>query len=381
MRKMSRWIAGIAVVGAGIVGGVIALVIANAGNSTRTITTTVVQQASHSSEPTSFANDNSTGKSINQIYKESAPSVVDIKVVTKSSANSLGGLFGGGGQQQQGGEGAGVIYDAQGDIITDEHVVANATSVHVLLHDGKTYPAKVLGTDASTDVGVIKLQGAPSSQIHPLKFANSGDAQVGDPVVAIGSPFGYPETVTSGIVSQTGRQIKAPNGWQISDAIQTDAAINPGNSGGPLLNANGEVLGLNDQIETDGSSSASGEGQSSGIGFATPGNTDVQVANQIIKTGAAIHPYLGVSLEPAKNGAEVAQILPNSPGGKAGLQVNDVITKVNSTAVTGTEQLITTLNKFKPGDSVTLTVQRQGQTKQVKVTLTNRPETTLGQTQ
>jgi putative serine protease PepD len=270
------------------------------------------------------------------------------------------------------------VYDAQGDIITDEHVVANATKVTVNFQNGKSYPAKVLGTDASTDVAVIKVEGAPSDEIHPLKFADSDSAQVGDPVVAIGSPFGYPETVTSGIVSQTGRTIQAPNGWQIADAIQTDAAINPGNSGGPLLNANGEVIGLNDQIETDGSSSSTGEGQSSGIGFATPGNTDVTVADQIIKTGAAIHPYLGVSLQAAKNGAEVAQILPDSPGGKAGLQVNDVITKVNSTAVTGSEQLITALNKFNPGDSVTLTVQRQGQTKQVKVTLTNRPENALG---
>jgi putative serine protease PepD len=381
MRKLSRWIP---IIGGAVAGGIIALVIAGNSHTTKSITTTVVQQASPRSEPTSFANTSGAGESINQIYKSDAPGVVDIRVIDKqsSSGNSLGNLFGGGGsggQQEEGGEGAGVVYDSNGDILTDEHVVANAAKVTVTFQDGKTAPAKVLGTDASTDVGVIKVS-VPSSELHPIKFADSSSAVVGDPVVAIGSPFGLPETVTSGIVSQTGRAIKAPNGWTISDAIQTDAAINPGNSGGPLLNANGQALGLNDQIETD-TSSATGQGQNAGIGFATPGNDDVTVANQIISTGHAEHAYLGVGLKPGtKNGAQIASVTPNSPSSNAGLEVNDLVTKLNGTAITSTDQLINTLNAhYKPGQSITLTVQRQGQTKQIKVTLGNRPETQLTQ--
>jgi putative serine protease PepD len=377
MRKLSRWIP---IIGGAVAGGIIALVIAGNSHTTKSITTTVVQQASPRSEPTSFANTSGTGESINQIYKSDAPGVVDIRVIDKqsSSGNSLGNLFGGGGgQQEEGGEGAGVVYDSNGDILTDEHVVANAAKVTVTFQDGKTAPAKVLGTDASTDVGVIKVS-VPSSELHPIKFADSSSAVVGDPVVAIGSPFGLPETVTSGIVSQTGRSIKAPNGWTISDAIQTDAAINPGNSGGPLLNADGQALGLNDQIETD-TSSATGQGQNAGIGFATPGNEDVTVANQIISTGSAQHAYLGVGLAPdTKSGAEISQVFKNSPGSSAGLEVNDVITKLDGSSITSTNQLINMLNDhYKPGQKITLTVQRQGQTKQIKVTLGQRPETAL----
>ena len=143
-----------------------------------------------------------------------------------------------------------MVYNDKGYILTDEHVVNDATSVQVNFQDGKSYPAKVVGTDPSTDVGVIKVN-APASELHPIPLADSSQAQVGDPVVAIGSPFSLPETTTSGIVSQTGRSIMAPNNYTIPNAIQTDSAINPGNSGGPLLDASGHVLGLNDQIETN----------------------------------------------------------------------------------------------------------------------------------
>jgi putative serine protease PepD len=379
MRKLSRWIP---IIGGAVAGGIIALVIAGNSHTTKSITTTIVQQSAPHSEPTAFANTSGAGESINQIYKNAAPGVVDIRVIDKQSSgsNGLPNLFGGSGSQPEtGGEGAGIVYDSNGDILTDEHVVANAAKVTVTFQDGKTAPAKVLGTDASTDVGVIKVD-VPSSELHPIKFADSSAAQVGDPVVAIGSPFGLPETVTSGIVSQTGRSIKAPNGWTIEDAIQTDAAINPGNSGGPLLNADGQALGLNDQIETD-TSGASGQGQNAGIGFATPGNADVQVANQIISTGSAQHAYLGVSLKSdTKNGAQIQSVVANSPSATAGLEVNDIVTKLDGTAVTSTTELINTLNAhYKPGQSITLTVQRQGQTQQIKVTLGNRPETPLPQ--
>ena len=372
MRKLSRWIP---IIGGAIAGGIIALVIASSNNSNKTVTTTVVQQST-STEPTSFAG-SGRGMSINQIYKADAPGVVDIVVTSKGQGNSL--LGGGGGTQK--GEGAGVVYDTKGDILTDEHVVAGATSVVVTFQDGKKVSAKVLGTDPSTDVGVIKVN-VPASELHPIKFANSNSAQVGDPVVAIGSPFSLPETVTSGIVSQTGRSIQAPNNYTIPGAIQTDAAINPGNSGGPLLNADGQVLGLNDQIETNNTNSATGEGSSSGIGFATPGNSVVKVANAIITGKKVQHAYIGVSLNPQSSGGaqistsgtpQCSAVEPKSPASRAGLQPGDTITAVQGKTVTTTDGFIGTLSNYSPGDTVTLTVKRDGQTKHIKVTLGSRP--------
>ncbi len=240
----------------------------------------------------------------------------------------------------QEGEGAGVVYNDQGYILTDEHVVAGAVKVVVTFQDGTKVPAKVIGSDASSDVGVIKVN-VPSSELHPIKFANSDTAQVGDPVVAIGSPFSLPETVTSGIVSQTQRTIQAPNSYYIPDAIQTDAAINPGNSGGPLLNADGEVLGLNDQIETDSQNSATGEGQNAGIGFATPSNEDQRIAHEIIAGKTVQHAFLGIATrQPTganllstqqSTGVTITQVVTGGPAAKAGLEIDDVITKINGT--------------------------------------------------
>jgi S1-C subfamily serine protease len=346
------------------------------------VTTTVVQQGSSttSAEPTSFKS--GTGLSINQIYKAASPGVVDIKV-TAQSQNQGFGFFGGG---QSGGvtegEGAGVVYDSKGNILTDEHVVANATSVQVNFQDGKSAPAKVVGTDPSTDVAVIHVD-VPSSELHPIPLADSSLAQVGDPVVAIGSPFSLPETTTTGIVSQTGRSIQAPNLYTIPDAIQTDAAINPGNSGGPLLDANAHVLGLNDQIETN-NQTAGGEGSSSGVGFAVPSNTVKDVADQIVAGHKVAHAYIGVCLD-SGGGAQIATsgsqscqspVAPGSPAAQAGLKPGDTITAINGTPIASTDAFIATIDKYKPGQQVTLSVKRSGQSKQVKVTLADRPART-----
>ena len=264
------------------------------------------------------------------------------------------------------------MYDTKGDILTDEHVVAGATSVKVNFSNGKSYPAKVLGTDASTDVGVIHVD-APASQLHPIAFADSDSAQVGDSVVAIGSPFSLPETTTTGIVSQTGRSIQAPNGYTIPGAIQTDAAINPGNSGGPLLDASGRVLGLNDQIDTNNQTS-SGEGSNSGVGFAIPSNSVKQIADGILAGHPIKHPYVGVSLaSSSQGGAQIGSVQQASPATAAGLKAGDVVTAVDGKAITTTDQLIATLDTYSPGQKITLTITRNGQTKQVQVTLGTRP--------
>jgi putative serine protease PepD len=242
----------------------------------------------------------------------------------------------------------------------------------VVLSDGKQYPAKVLGTDASTDVGVIHIN-APATELHPIALADSNTAQVGDPVVAIGSPFSQPETTTSGIVSQTGRTIQAPNGYSIPNAVQTDAAINPGNSGGPLLDASGHVLGLNDQIETN-NSTAGGEGSSSGVGFAIPSNSVKRIADAIIAGSPIKHPYVGVGLgNSGTGGAQISTVQPSSPATAAGLEAGDVVTAVNGKAITTTDQLIAQLDTYSPGTTIKMSIKRQGQGKNVTVKLGTRP--------
>jgi putative serine protease PepD len=372
MKLLSRWIP---VIGGAIAGGVIALIIAS--GTTGNTTTTVYQpsggtasSASSTSEPASIKS--TGGMTINQIYRAASPGVVDILVTSQSQNPSLGFFGGGGGNQTQEGEGAGVVYNKQGYILTDEHVVANATSVKVTFNNGQKVSAKVIGTDPSTDVGVIKVD-VPASELHPIPLGNSDAPQVGDPVVAIGSPFSLPETTTAGIVSQTGRSIMAPNNYTIPGAIQTDAPINPGNSGGPLLNANAQVIGLNDQIETN-NTTQSGQGSSSGVGFATPINTDAKVANQIIAGKQVQHAYVGVELSgTSAGGAQVSSVQPNSPATAAGLQQGDLITAIDSKTVSSTDQFIATIDNYSPGQTVTLTVTRSGQSKQIQVKLGVRP--------
>jgi putative serine protease PepD len=356
-------------VGGLMAGGAIAVAVAGCGGGTRTVTSTVVQP-SVSSQPTSL--NTSRGLTINQIYRQAGPGVVDITV---TSQTNVGGFFGG--SQQTQGEGAGVVYDKKGDILTDEHVVANATSVTVHFEDGTKVGAKVLGTDPSTDVAVIHVN-VPSSQLHPIPFADSATAQVGDPVIAIGSPFSLPETVTEGIVSAVGRSITAPNNYTITGAIQTDAAINPGNSGGPLLDGNGHVLGLADQIETN-NSTPTGQGSSSGVGFAIPSNMVARIANEIIAGRHVRHAFVGVFLNASSaGGAQISSVQPNTPASRAGILQDDLVTAINGKSIGSTQQFIETVDTYSPGQTITLTIKRDGNTKSIKLTLGTRPQTPTG---
>jgi putative serine protease PepD len=353
------------ILGGAVAGGAIALAVASGSTTTHaTTTTTVVQPTNQSGLPTSLSP--SHGLSVNQIYRAASPGVVDI-TVTSTSNNQGIGPFGGSGQQQTTGEGAGVVYDNRGDILTDEHVVAGATSVTVNFQDGRKAGAKVIGTDSSTDVAVIRVN-VPASELHPIPFANSSTTQVGDAVVAIGSPFSLPETTTQGIVSAVGRSITAPNNFTIPGAIQTDAAINPGNSGGPLLDASGHVLGLNDQIQTQSGSSA-------GVGFAIPSNTVARIANQIIGGHPVQHAYVGVELNAnSSGGAQVSAVTAGSPASGAGVQTGDLVTAINGKAISSTEQFIATVDGYSPGQTITLTVTRAGQTHNISVKLGTRPQ-------
>jgi putative serine protease PepD len=376
---MTRLMKILPVIAGAVAGAIVALLIAGGGGNTKTVTDEIVSQASRSVP----ASRTTTGAmTVNQIYKQDSPGVVDLTVTAVQKSNNS--FFGPQSQTSQD-EGAGVVFDKHGDILTDEHVVAGATKVTVNFQDGVSAPAKVLGVDPSTDVGVVRVDvgsGAGEvrpTELHPIPFADSNAAQVGDPVVAIGSPFGLPGTTTAGIVSAVGRSITAPNNYTIPGAIQTDAAINPGNSGGPLLDANGDVLGLNDQIQTS-------SGDSAGVGFATPGNADVQVANTIISGKKVQHPYVGVCLgNGPSGGAEITPttsasqcntqpVVAGSPAAKAGLVPGDTITKVNGRTITNGDGFISVISTYKPGDTVTLTVtEPSGKTEKVKVTLGNRP--------
>jgi putative serine protease PepD len=317
-------------------------------------TKTVVRQVTVSdSQPAA----STSGLSVNSIYKRTNRGVVDVKVSSSSSSPF-------GGSQQQSAEGSGFVYDTSGHVITNQHVVDGASSVRVTFWNGKTYTATVVGTDTSTDIAVLHVK-APSSLLYPIALGDSSKVEIGDNVVAIGSPFGLSETVTAGIVSALHRQINSPNNFAIDDAIQTDAAINHGNSGGPLLDAQAQVIGVNAQIESD-------SGGSDGVGFAIPSNTVRTIASQLIASGKAQHAYLGVELG-SDSSARVASVRSKTPAAKAGLRAGDVITSLAGTHVSTADELRSAIDSHKPGDRVTVKFRRNGKTHSVSLTLASRP--------
>jgi putative serine protease PepD len=322
-------------------------------------TKTVVKQVTvHEAQPVASS---SAPLSVNQIYRKAYRGVVEITV--KSNSGQQTPLGGGSGQTEA--EGSGWVYDSDGHIVTNEHVVDGATSISVQFWNGKTYTAHLVGADKTTDLAVIKVD-APSSQLYPLSVGDSTDVQVGDGVVAIGSPFGLEETVTSGIVSALHRSISSQSDFTISNAIQTDAAINHGNSGGPLLDSEGRVVGVNSQIKSE-------SGDNAGVGFAIPSATVSQVAPQLISSGKATHAYLGVQIDASAATAKIAKIQPGTGAADAGLKAGDVITGINGHDIEGGDDLSAAINSHKPGDKIQVTYQRGGSEHTTTVTLGTRP--------
>ena len=314
------------------------------------------------------------------IYKRDSPGVVDITVTESASDGTGGGLSPfapGGGSQQAKAEGTGFVYDKNGDIITAAHVVSGATAISVKFSDGTSAKAKLVGSDPSSDTAVIKVSVA-ASKLTPLSLADSSSVAPGEGVVAIGSPFGYTESISAGIVSAIGRDIEAPNGYTIPNAIQTDAAINHGNSGGPLIDTSGEVIGINVQIATDGDGSSSSSSSNAGVGFAVPSNSVKSVVDDLIAGKTVEHAYLGVAIGDSQSGsgAQVGTVRAASPAAKAGLKVGDVITAVNGTSIANANQLTTAISEHQPGDQLHLTVTRGGSTLNLVATLGTRPATT-----
>ena len=337
--RIAATVAVAALAGAGAGAGALALT----RGSTHTTTTVVAASSSNSNIANSTL-------SVGQIAKTATPGVVEIDATTAGG----GSTFPGGQGSSQSAEGTGFFYDAKGDIVTNDHVVAGASSVSVKLSDGSTYKATVVGEDADTDLAVIHVN-APASKLVPLSLGDSSKVAVGDGVVAIGNPFGLDDTVTSGIVSAINREITSPDNAPIEGAIQTDAAINHGNSGGPLLNLKGQVIGITSQIQSD-------SGGNDGVGFAVPSNTVRTIANELISSGKVQHALLGVEVETAAggNGVAVASVQSGSAAADAGVKTGDVITAVDGTNVTTAEQLRAIIDSHQPGDKLSLTVLRAG---------------------
>ena len=290
------------------------------------------------------------------------------------------------------GSGSGSIIDTKGHILTNHHVVANAQKLEVTLADESKWPAKLIGSDPDSDLAVIKID-APREKLRVIPMGDSKNLKIGQKVLAIGNPFGLERTLTTGIISSLGRTIRSEAGTLMEDIIQTDAAINPGNSGGPLLNSEGEIIGINSAI-------ISPSGGSVGIGFAITVNAAKRVFPELIRKGYVTYPWIGATIqslipEVAKylklkieRGAMIAEVVKGGPADKVGLkggnqkvQVGnmvvivggDVVVKVDQQDVKTNDELIRYIREKKPGDSILLQVLRKGKYEDVKVTLGEKP--------
>ncbi|MFI2353872.1 trypsin-like peptidase domain-containing protein [Streptomyces anulatus] len=288
----------------------------------------------------------------------------------------------------EGGTGTGFVYDKEGHILTNNHVVASAAEsgeLSATFSDGKKYAAEVVGRAQGYDVAVLKLKNPPQG-LAPLPLGNSEGVAVGDSTIAIGAPFGLSNTVTTGIISAKNRPVASGDGSSNKNsymsALQTDASINPGNSGGPLLDATGAVIGINSAIQSTGGGLGQSQAGSIGLGFAIPINQAKNVAEQLIKTGKPVYPVIGatVTMEEKTGGAAISAegaggtpaVTPNGPAADAGLKAGDVITKFNDTVIDSGPTLIGEIWTRKPGEKVTLTYERDGKTATAEVTLGQR---------
>jgi S1-C subfamily serine protease len=377
----------VALVATAAVGGLVAVgavaLLGGLEGETTVVTETVAT-------PRSAAIPTGAAMSVNEIYERSASGVVQI---TSTSGNI-------GGTSPQSALGSGFVLDKAGHIVTNYHVIQGADEIRVSFSNRDTVEALLVGSDPSTDVAVLQVE-TSASALTPLPLGDSDKVEVGDPVVAIGNPFGLDRTATSGIVSALQRLITAPNRFTIDHVIQTDAPINHGNSGGPLLNSRGQVIGVNTQIETGGAPDSGNVG----IGFSVPSNTVKDVVAQIIQTGRAEHAYLGISGQavssdladtynlPVEKGVLVESVTSGSGAGKAGVQGGerqvvvagetyvlggDIIVTFDGKQISSIEQLRDAIAGHKPGDKVSLVIYREATKTGVTVTLGRQPASPQG---
>ena len=375
-------------------GGLVIAIVAAAGglgSDTTTVTTVEGLPAAPSN-----ASVQKIGLTPHQVYVRTAPGVAFVTSTIVQKSESPFNLFGGEAQQRGTATGSGIVINGNGTILTNYHVVANAIKVMVSVEKGATAEAQVVGKDPSNDLAVLKIP-TDGLTLHPLQLGSSSKVQVGDPVYAIGNPFDLERTLTTGVISALQREITAPNGFAIDNVLQTDAPINPGNSGGPLLNAAGEVIGINSQIETGGSGNGS-----VGIGFAVPIDTAKTELPTLEKGKTVSRAYLGLtsltidgSLSalnlPVKKGALVQKVEPGTPAAKAGIRGGsitteggqiavggDIIVSVDHKEITSSEDLANTIGSLKPGVTVKVGLRRANGSggydfKEVDVKLGTRP--------
>jgi S1-C subfamily serine protease len=375
---------------AALLGGGVALGGAAALGAFEGETSTVVETEPAAATPAAVRQ----GLSVNEIYRRSAPGVVQINTRSDSSAGDGFGQFGGPPQQALG---SGFVIDRNGHVVTNYHVIEGADEIDVSFSNRDTLEATVVGSDPSTDLAILKVD-ASSRALTPLPLGDSDEVEVGDEVVAIGNPFGLERTATAGIVSALQRAVTAPNGFSIDHVIQTDAPINQGNSGGPLLNAAGEVIGVNSQIE-------SRTGGNVGIGFAVPSNTVKSVVAQILANGRVDRAYLGIYARPIEpelarlfrlpvdTGLLVESVANGSAADDAGVRGGDeqvvvsgesyrlggdLIVAAGGRRVTSVEQLRDVLSEHEPGDELAIEIYRDGDKRTVTVTLGRQPTSPQG---
>ena len=359
-----------------VIGGVVAVAVVSGGIGAAVVAgqsePSAVAHTAVAEGPSSRPAANQPAGSVEQVAAKVMPSVVKLQIDSGRSS----------------GEGSGIVLTSDGLILTNNHVVAAAAAspgygsggdvrATVSFSDGQTVPFEVVGTDPSGDIAVVRAQGV--SGLTPITIGSSADVEVGQDVVAIGSPLGLQGTVTTGIVSALNRPVSAGDGSgeapSVIDAIQTDAAINPGNSGGALVNMNGELIGVNSAIASLGGGGQEGSGPpngSIGLGFAIPSDQAKRIADELISNGTATHGSLGVQLskDPVANGAAIAKVVAGSPAGEAGLPSGAVITKVDDRVIDGPEALVAAVRSKAPGDTVTLTfVDESGAAQTAEVTL------------
>jgi putative serine protease PepD len=355
-----------------MIGGAVAVAVVSGGIGAAVVAgqsdPAPVAQSAVTQEPSTRPAANAPAGSVEEVAAKVMPSVVKLQIDTGSGS----------------GEGSGIVLTSDGLILTNNHVVSEAASGYgrgaratVSFSNGQTVPFEVVGTDPAGDIAVVRAQGV--SGLTPITIGSSADVQVGQNVVAIGSPLGLQGTVTTGIVSALHRPVSAGGGGgeqpTVLDAIQTDAAINPGNSGGALVNMNGELIGVNSAIATlggDGGGSGGAPNGSIGLGFAIPSDQAKRIAEELISNGTASHGALGVQLsgDAGGPGAAIARVVDGGPAAEAGLPDGVVVTKLDDRVIDGPEALIAAVRSKAPGDTVTLTyVDRSGEDQTAEVTL------------
>jgi Do/DeqQ family serine protease len=331
-----------------------------------------------SAEHNPIATANQLGVAFSRVAEQASPSVVSIQVEIKRAQPNFGFFFpfgggmpgdGGGGVQKGGG--SGMVLTADGAILTNNHVVDGATRIEVAFQDGRRMPAKVVGVDPATDLAVLKVD---AKGLPAVKFADSDAARVGEWVIAIGSPFGLDYSITAGVLSAKGRGGMGAN--EIEDYLQTDASINPGNSGGPLIDLDGQVLGINTMII----------GHASGIGFAIPSNLARKVAMDLLQKGDVSRAWIGVSYQELTpelassfgvqrtRGALVNEVMANGPAAKAGIRAGDIITDIQGREVREGRDLLRAVLQYPVGEKLAVTVLRDGGTQKITVTTAARPD-------